>query len=135
MNQKEYAKAIDEMEIPASKILTWANLLREGYYNEFNELHQGYLDRILESSQKLIDLIPKLKLLTSELDKLEAITHGLGGPIIVMRDYTKLMIAQLNTQQETDNEAERYLKKINNAAEYLYSLDRDIVLKMMRNES
>lgn len=135
MNLKEYSQAIRELEIPAKKILQWTNILREKYYEQFiNEQNQGYFDRLLECSQTIVELIPKSKVSITKLDRLHAVTHDLGGPIMVIRDYTKILLAQLSTQKDVDNEYYRYLKKINSAAEYLYSLDRDILLKMMQDQ-
>ena len=63
-------------------------------------------------------------------------THVLAGPIMSMRDYTKLMLSfpfWLSEEEQSEDEKEhiRYLKKINSGAEYLSSLDRDVVLKRM----
>jgi len=130
MNQQEYSQAIEEMFIPTSKVLEWVQVVKDRYYDEFSELQRGYFERVLKSANKLVNLIPKIKILTDELDKHAAIVHGLAGPIVEIRDGAKIILTSFKIQPVTDEECEQYLLKISSTGQYLWILDRDILLKM-----
>ena len=136
MNQNEYLQIIDEMTIPASKILRWSNIIKSEHqeiYNQYNQAIQGFFDRIMLAAQELVDLIPKLRQF-EQSEKQEIFTHTLAGPIMTIRGMTKIILMQHRGQEEGPsekvNEYIRYLKKIGSAAEYLSSLDRDAVLQI-----
>lgn len=147
MNQQEYVQAVEEMKIPASKALEWANIIVEKYYHHYSEPDRqtkdakGYFDRIVDACQRLVDMIPRIqeKLRVISIDSAEVLgifVHGLAGPIITMRDLTKILLllpVWRSEQEQTEDEREHifYIKKIQSAAEYLSSLDRDVVLKRM----
>jgi hypothetical protein len=148
MNQHDYIQAVEEMKIPASKALEWANIIVEKYYHLYNEpdmqshkYARERFDRVLEDCQKLADLIPQIqeKLVsdqTNSVDTLEIFIHTLAGPIMEIRTSTKLILIYpywRPEKEQTEDEQEhiRYIQKINTAAEYLSSLDRDVVLKRM----
>ena len=42
MNQQEYLQAIEEMVIPASKILFWANTIKIKYYTVYTDSNRKY---------------------------------------------------------------------------------------------
>jgi hypothetical protein len=135
MNEQEYLKAIEEMTIPALKINAWAEIIRQEHYHQYTSTDQELFERLLRAAQNLVDLIPKLQL-TDSSRKLEVFTHILSGPIMSLRDNTLLLMKHKEIevgQSEKEKEYVRYLKKINSAAEYLSSLDRDVVLKMMQD--
>ena len=139
MNQVEYEQVLEEMLIPASKILTWAKVIQQEYYQQYKQANRNLFDRILESAYKLVEQLPIYQKLGGEFERVQAITHGVAGPIIVIRDYTILILADPDWNAEAkQSEEERdnmlYLKKINSAAEYLASLDRDAALRMMLDE-
>jgi hypothetical protein len=50
MNEQEYRQAIDEMALPASKILFWANTIKREYYDLYDEANRNLFDRIIEES-------------------------------------------------------------------------------------
>jgi len=136
MNQDKYLQIIDEMTLPASKILYWSHIVKTEYqeiYNQYNKSIQSFFDEIMPAAQKLMNLIPQLQQL-EQLEKQEIFTHTLGGPIITIRDTTKIILLQHSAQEdnpsENVNEYVRYLKKIISAAEYLWSLDRDAVFQI-----
>lgn len=147
MNQQDYIRAVEEMKIPATKTLEWVNKVKDKYYGHYNETNRQHQETVLdlfgkvdESSKKLINLIPQVQpdLQTTQSDStrtLQIFTHILAGPIITIRDYTKLILNLpfwLPETEQTENEREhiRYIQKIQSAADYLWSLDRDVVLKM-----
>jgi len=146
MNQQEYIQAVEEMKTPASKALEWANIIVEKYYHLYNEpdlqSHQyarEQFDRVLEACQKLVDTIPQIQEKLSEtqissVNSLEIFTHTLAGPIIEIRDGAKIIMTYPywrpeKEQSEEEQEHFRYIKKIISAGEYLWALDRDVVLK------
>ena len=136
MNQDKYLQIIDEMTLPASKILYWSHIVKTEYqeiYNQYNKSIQSFFDEIMPAAQKLMNLIPQLQQL-EQLEKQEIFTHTLAGPIITIRDTTKIILSQHSAQEdnpsENVNEYVRYLKKIISAAEYLWSLDRDAVFQI-----
>jgi hypothetical protein len=148
MDQQEFIRAIEEMKIPASKALEWASVITKKYYGHYIETNRKHhettrelFDKVADASHRLISMIPQVQkeLLTLKNDSTrtsQIFTHVLAGPISTMRDYTKLMLSfpfWLSETEQSEDEQEhiRYLKKINTAAEYLASLDRDVVLKMM----
>ena len=137
MNQEEYIRAIDEMTIPLSKVLLWANTVKEEYHDQYYKNNPELFDRLLLAAHELMDLIPKIKF-TEQVEKSQVFTHILGGPIMIIRDNTKLILSQHKQPErnlsEMEQEYVRYLKKISSAAEYLSSLDRDAVLKIMLDE-
>ena len=94
---------------------------------------------MLEASQKLVSLIPKLQSeiqsIKSETSKLEVFTHILAGPIASIKDYTDLILSfpfWKPEAEQSDSEIEHIhcLRKINSAAEYLWTLDRDASMKL-----
>jgi len=146
MNQQDYIQAVEEMKIPASKALEWANIIIEKYYHLYNEpdpqSHQyarEQFDRVLDACKKLVDIIPQIQEKldrdqTSSADTLGIFIHTLAGPIIEIRDGAKIILIYPywrpeKEQSEEEQEHFSYLKKIINAAEYLWSLDRDVVLR------
>ena len=136
MKQNEYIQAIDEMIIPASKILFWATIVEQQYqeyYEQYNKINRAFFDQVIVAAQDLVNLIPKAQDI-EQTDKTEIFTHMLSGPIMTIRDSTKLILLQHKGQgegqSERKNEYIRYLQKIKSAAEYLSSLDRDAVLKI-----
>jgi hypothetical protein len=148
MNQHDYIQAVDEMKIPVSKAFEWANTIIKKYYNQYNETDRqnqeharDLFDEVAKASERLVDMIPQIqqKLQSDQAnsaDTLEIFTHILSGPIMTMRDCTKLILALpfwRNEAEQAEDEKEhiRYIQKINSAAEYLSSLDRDVVLKRM----
>ena len=148
MNQQDYVQAVEEMKTPASKVLEWVNIIINeyyGHYNETNRQNQEYIrdlfDRVTEASHQLVNMIPQiqLELKSKEIESFRVIqifTHVLSGPIMQIRDYTKIILLYpfwLPEAEQSEDEREhiRYINKINSAAEYLSSLDRDVVLKMM----
>jgi hypothetical protein len=146
MDQQEYLQAIDEMTIPASKILAWANLIKNEYYSLYYDENRKYsresrelFDKVLAASQKMVSLIPKIRseiqAIKSETYKMIVFTHTLAGPIASIKGYTELLLSFPFWKPETeqsDSEIEHilYLRKINSAAEYLWSLDRDASMKL-----
>jgi hypothetical protein len=148
MNQQDYVQAVEDMKIPAYKALEWVHIIKDKYSKHYIETNRQYqetvrnlFDEVAESSQKLANLIPQMQteLQAIETDSLRAseiFTHILAGPIIVIRDYSKLILHfpfWLPEAEQTEDEQEhiRYVKKINSAGEFLASLDRDVVLKRM----
>jgi len=148
MNQQDYIQAVEEMKIPASKALEWANIIVEKYYQCYKEVDrqdqervQDLFERVLAASKRLINLIPQVQeeIRSGVIDSADAqgiFTHILSGPIMTMRDNTKLILLSpfwRTEQEQTEDEKEhiRFVQKINSAAEYLSSLDRDVVLKRM----
>ena len=146
MNQQDYIQAVDEMKIPASKALEWANIILEKYYHLYNEPdpqnHQyarEQFERVLEACKKLVNTISQIqeKLGSNQIgsvDTLGIFIHGLAGPIIEIRDGAKIIMMYPywrpeKEQSEEEQEHFRYIKKIISAGEYLWSLDRDVVLK------
>lgn len=147
MNQQDYIQAVEEMKIPASKALEWVDKVKDNYYGHYTETNRQHQETVLdlfgkvaESSQKLVNLIPQIQteLQTIQSDStraLEIFTHVLAGPTISMRDYTKLILnlpfwSPETEQTENEREHIRFIQKIQSAASYLWSLDRDFVLKM-----
>ena len=148
MNQQDYIQTVEDMKIPASKALEWINIVVKKYYDHYNETDRqnqerirDLFDKVTKASQQLIDMIPQIqeKLRSDQansVDTLEIFVHTLAGPIMTMRDYTKLILVlpfwRTETEQtEDEREHIRYIQKINSAAEFLSSLDRDVVLKRM----
>ena len=148
MNQHDYIQAVEEMKIPASKALEWINIIAEKYYRHYKEIDrqdqeriQELFEHVLEASKRLINLIPQVQeqLRSGIIDSADTqgiFTHILSGPIMTMRDNTKTILLLhfwRPEQEQTEDEKEhiRYIQKINSAAEYLSSLDRDVVLKRM----
>ena len=147
MNQHDYIQAVDEMKIPASKVLEWANVIADKYYHHYSEIiRQNHdqarerFDRIAETSQRLVDMIPQiqeqLRSDQTDSDTLGIFVHILAGPIMTMNTDTKniLLLPFWHPEKEqTEDEKEhiRYIKKINSAIDYLSSLDRDVILKRM----
>jgi hypothetical protein len=147
MNQQDYIQAVEEMKIPASKALEWVNIIIKKYYHHYSESDRQTknaketFDRIAKASQQLLDMIPhvqeKLGVISIDsADTLGIFTHDLAGPILTMRDYPKILLllpVWRSEQEQTEDEREHifYIKKIQSAAEYLSSLDRDVVLKRM----
>ena len=145
MNQHDYIQAVEDMKIPASKALEWVNIIIEKYYHLYNDDPQSHqyarerFDRVLKACQKLADIIPQIQEKlgrdqTSSVDPLEIFTHTLAGPIIEIRDGTKIIAIYPywrpeKEQSEEEQEHFRYIKKIISAGEYLWSLDRDVVLR------
>jgi hypothetical protein len=73
---------------------------------------------------------------TDSADTLGIFVHTLAGPIMAMGDFTKILLLlpvwrPEKEQSEDEKEHIRYIKKIQSAAEYLSSLDSDVVLKRM----
>jgi len=136
MNQNKYLQIIDEMTIPASKTLYWANIVKSEFqeiYDQYDKSIQVFFDEIMPAAKKLVDSIQKLRQF-EQTEKQEIFTHTLAGPIITIRDTTKIILLQHSEQEEGQsekvNEYIRYLKKIRSAAEFLWSLDRDAVLQI-----
>jgi hypothetical protein len=146
MNQQDYIQAVEEMKIPASKALEWANTILEKYYHLYNEpdlqsheYAREQFDRVVKACKKLVEMIPQVqeKLAsdqTGSANTLEIFIHTLAGPIIEIRDGAKIILIYPywrpeNEQSEDEQEHIRYLKKISSTGEYLWSLDRDVVLK------
>jgi len=146
MNQQDYIQAVEEMKIPASKALEWANIIIEKYYHLYNEpdtqshkYAREQLDRVVEACKELVNVILQIqeKLSsdqTSSVDTLGIFVHGLAGPIMEMHTGAKLILVYPywrpeNEQSEEEQEHMRYIKKIISVAEYLWSLDRDVILK------
>ncbi len=123
--QWDYTKAVDELIVPASKLLCWAETVRQAYYDLFSETHQRYVDDVLTGAHKLVDVIPTCRSLKSPLDQLHAFTHELSGPILRVRDSTTLVLLELEADKGTEHY--RHIKRINSAAEYLYALTSDAV--------
>ena len=137
MNQLEYEQAISEMVIPASKIIFWIETIEQKQYNQCNSVNRDLFGRVKIAAQNLVDLISEPQL-DEQTEGSEIFTHILGGPIITIRDSTKLMLVDYRESEgvysKTEEEYIRYLKKINSAAEYLSSLNRDAVLNIMLAE-
>ena len=148
MNPQDYIQAVEDMKIPASKALEWANIIVEKYYHLYNEPdreNQEYIrehfDRVTKASQQLVEMIPQIQeklgsVPIESVDTLEIFVHTLAGPIMTIRDYTKIILflpfwRPEKEQSEDEQEHIRYIQKIQSAAEYLSSLDRDVVLKRM----
>lgn len=147
MNQQDYIQAVEDMKIPASKALEWANIILEKYYQHYSELDRGtkdakeIFDRITDACQRLVEILPDIqeKLADIPIDSaetLEIFTHIIAGPIMTMRSSAAILtrLPRLQPEKEpAEDEQEhiRYIQKISSAAEYLSSLDRDVVLKRM----
>ena len=147
MNQHDYIQAVEEMKIPASKALEWANIIVEKYYHHYSEPDRQtndakeHFDRIVDACQRLVDMLPenqeKLRVTPIDsTDTLKMFTHDLAGPIMTMRGSTTILLLlpvwrPEREQSEDEREHIRYIQKIQSAAEYLSSLDRDVVLKRM----
>ena len=146
MNQQDYIQAVEEMKIPASKALEWANIIVEKYYHLYNEpdtqshkYAREQFDRVVKACKKLVDIIPQVQEKlgadqTDSVDTLGIFIHGLAGPIIEIRDGAKIILTYPywrpeNEQSEEEQEHFRYIKKIISVGEYLWSLDRDVILK------
>lgn len=137
MNQQEYEHTISEMVIPDSKIITWIEAIEQKQYDQYNTTNRDLFDRVKTAAQNLVSLISKPQL-NEQSERPEIFTHTLGGPIMTIRDSTKLMLVDYkkleDTYSETEEEYFRYIKKINSSAEYLSSLNRDAVLNIMLAE-
>ena len=137
MNQLEYEQAISEMVIPASKIIIWIETIEQKQYDQCNSVNRDLFGRVKIAAQNLVDLISEPQL-DEQTEGSEIFAHILGGPIITIRDSTKLMLVDYRESEgvysKTEEEYIRYLKKINSAAEYLSSLNRDAVLNIMLAE-
>lgn len=148
MNQNNLIQAVDEMKIPASKALEWVNTINTKYYKHYTETDRqnqetvrNLFEQVVENCQELVNLIPQVQIEleaheTNSVRTSQIFTHILAGPIMTMRDYTKLILhfpfwLPEAEQSEDEREHIRYIQKINSAAEYLSSLDRDVVLKRM----
>ena len=146
MNQQDYVQAVEEMKIPASKALEWTNSIIEKYYYIYNKpdtqshkYAREQLDRVVDACKKLVTMIQHIqeKLAsnqTNSVDILEIFIHTLAGPIMEISGGTKIILIYPywrpeNEQSEDEQEHIRYIKKINTAAEYLWSLDRDVILR------
>lgn len=135
MNEKDYLTAIEEMTIPTSKILIWTDIVKQKFRKEYESASPELFDKITQATHKLADLIAKFRLGIPSMTP-EVFTHILSGPIMSIRDNTLLIITMhkepgKDDRNEDEKEFVRYLTKILSAAEYLSSLDRDMVLKMM----
>ncbi len=133
------------MKIPASKALEWSNIVIKKYYHQYSEPDRQirdakeYFDKTVDACQRLVDMLPHVqkKLGATPIDSADTLgifTHDLAGPIMTMRDYTKILLVLpvwQPDQEQTEDEQEhiRYIQKIHSAGEYLSSLDRDVVLK------
>ena len=146
MKQQDYIQAVEEMKIPASKALEWANIIVQKYYHLYNEpdmqSHQyarEQFDKVLEACQKLVAMIPQVQEKlgsdqTNSVDTLEIFIHVLAGPIMEIHTGAKIILIYPywrpeKEQSEDEQEHFRYIQKIISVAEYLWSLDRDVVLK------
>jgi hypothetical protein len=147
MNQRDSIQAIEDMKIPAFKVLEWANTVVEKYYHVYNEPDtqshkyvREQFDRVLEASKELVDRIQQIqeKLGSDQANSTnisEIFIHALAGPIMEISGGTKIILIYPywrpeNEQTEDEQEHIQYIRKINSAAEYLSSLDRDVVLKI-----
>jgi hypothetical protein len=148
MNQQDYIQAVEDMKTPASKALEWANIIVEKYYHLYNEpdteshkYAREQFDRVLKACKKLVDKIQQIqeKIGSDQANSMnisEIFIHTLAGSIVEMRDGAKIILIYPYWRPETEQSEEeqehiRYLKKINSAGEYLWSLNRDVVLKRM----
>jgi len=147
MNRQDYIQAVEEMKIPASRALDWSKIVIEKYYHHYSEPDRQtkdakeHFDRIVDACQRLVDMLPlaREKLRVTPIDSTDAskmFTHDLAGPITTMRGSTTILLflpIWHSEQEQSEDEKEhiRYIKKIQSAAEYLSSLDRDVVLKRM----
>lgn len=135
MNRLDGLKLIEEMVAPSSKILYWTNTVKQEFYPQYRTANPELFDEMLQSALKLANSLQELQNPSSKIDT-HVFTHELSGLIMRIRDNMAIILSkhkQLEKIEISEKEKEffRYLKKIYSAAEYLSSLDRDAVLKMM----
>ena len=93
------------MKIPASKAWEWANIIRNNYYSHYNETNRKYFEqardlfhKAIDASERLNKLIPDIQkeINTNKVETLrisQIFTQVLAGPIMSLRDYTRLILS------------------------------------------
>lgn len=151
MNQLECIQAVEEMIIPANKILMWANILNREYRFQpdqmdpkldpkLNEAIQKLFDQLCEAAENLIALIPltqeKIRTNQTRYRYKELFSHGIVGPMLILEGNSKMILtaSSFRKRPEEQSPLERgqqlYLEKIHAASLYLLSLEYDAVMKI-----